>query len=80
MKVWSIGANEVQIHSFLTSVIAGGKYSTSRLSGFGLEKEPGTHRIGGWVGFRVCVGVAEKEKCLATSWIDDDDDDNNTTK
>ena len=69
MKVWSVGAIEVQVHSFLTSAVAGGECSTSLLSGFGLEKEPGTHRTGGWVGFRVRVGVLKKEKCLATSWI-----------
>jgi hypothetical protein len=69
MNVWSVGAIEVQVHSFLTSAITGGECSTSRLNGFGLEKEPGTHRIGGWVGFRVRVGVLEKEKYLATSWI-----------
>jgi hypothetical protein len=68
MNVWSVGANKVQIHSFLASVIARGECSTSRLSGIGLEKEPGTHRIGDWVGFRVRVGVVEKENCLATSW------------
>ena len=65
MEVWSIGAIEVQVYSFSTSEIAGGECSTSRLSGFGLEKELGTHRIGGWVVFR----VLEKEKCLATSWL-----------
>ena len=67
MQVWSVGAIEVQLHSFLTSAIAGGEWSASRPRGFGFEKETGTHRIGGWVAFRVRVGVLEKEKCLPTS-------------
>jgi hypothetical protein len=72
MKVWSVGTTEVQLHPFFTSAIAGGvggEWSPSRPSVFGFEKEPGTHRIGGWVDFRVRVGVLEKEKCLPTSWI-----------
>jgi hypothetical protein len=75
MKVWSEGAIEVQVHSFLTSAIAGGERSTSRLGGFGLEKEAGTHRIGGWMGFRVRVGVLEQENVLPLPGHDD----NNTT-
>jgi hypothetical protein len=69
MNVWSVGAIEVQLHSFLTSAIAGGECLRARLSGFVLEKEPVTDRIGGWVFFRVRVGVLEKEKCPSTSWM-----------
>jgi hypothetical protein len=60
MKVWSVGATEVYFDSFVTSAIAGDECSTSRLSGFGHEMEHGTHRTGGWVGFRVRSGVLDK--------------------
>jgi hypothetical protein len=49
---------DVQIHVFLTSALAGGKWSASRPSLF----NPGIHWIGGWVGPRAGLDDVEKRK------------------
>jgi hypothetical protein len=44
------GGVDVYIHIFLTSALAGGEWSASRLGRFTPgERSPGTHWIGGWV-------------------------------
>jgi hypothetical protein len=44
---------EVQVHTFLTSVLDGGEWSASRPSRFTpRERVPGNHWIGGWLGPR----------------------------
>jgi hypothetical protein len=48
MKVY--GRVDVSIHIFLTSELAGGEWSDSRLCRFTPgERAPDTHFIGGWV-------------------------------
>jgi hypothetical protein len=47
------GGMHVQIHIFLTSALAGGEWSASRLYLFTPgERTPGNHWMGGWVGPR----------------------------
>jgi hypothetical protein len=50
------GGVDVYIHIFLTSALAGGEWSASRLCRF----TPGTHWIGGWVGPRAGPDDVEK--------------------
>jgi hypothetical protein len=58
MKVY--GGADVYIHIFLTSALAGGEWSASRLGRF----TPGTHWIGGWVDPRAGLDDVEKKKFL----------------
>jgi hypothetical protein len=54
---------EVQLHTFLTSALDGGEWSTSRLGCFDpRERAPGTHWIGSWVGPRAGLDAVEKGK------------------
>jgi hypothetical protein len=49
---------EVWIHIFFTSSLAGGEWSVSRPRRFTPgERDPGTHRIGGWVDLRAGLDV-----------------------
>jgi hypothetical protein len=60
MKEW-----DVQIHVFLTSVLAGGEWSDSNFGHFTPEaRAPGTHSIGGSVGPRTALDDVENKKCL----------------
>jgi hypothetical protein len=54
------GGVDVWIHIFLTSALAGVKWSTSSPK----ERAPGTHWIGGWVDPRAGLDDAEKRKFL----------------
>jgi hypothetical protein len=55
------GGLDVQIHVFLTSALAGGEWSASRLSCFTPgERTPGVHWIGGWVDPRGSLDGMEK--------------------
>jgi len=56
------GGVEVQLHSFLTSALDGGEWSTSRPSRFIPGKEPPFPSIEGWVGPRVSLDVMEKRE------------------
>jgi hypothetical protein len=48
------GGVDIQIHIFLTSVLAGGEWSASCPCHFTpRERAPSTHWIGGWVGPKV---------------------------
>jgi hypothetical protein len=59
------GGVDVWIHIFLTSALAGGEWSASRLYRFTLgERAPGTHWIGGWVDPRAGLDDMEKRKIL----------------
>jgi hypothetical protein len=51
MKVY--GGVDAQIHIFLTSALAGGKWTASRPG----RITPGTHWIGGWVDPRAGLDV-----------------------
>jgi hypothetical protein len=56
----SYGGVDVEIHIFLTSVLAGGDWSNSRPGRFTPgERAPGTHWIGGWVDPRVGLDDVE---------------------
>jgi hypothetical protein len=56
---------DVLIHIFLTSALVRGEWSTSRPGRFTFEERaPGTHWIGGWVGFRAGLDNLEKRKFL----------------
>jgi hypothetical protein len=45
---------------FVTSALVGGKWSASRPGCFTpVERDPGTHRIGGWVGPRAGLEAVE---------------------
>jgi hypothetical protein len=58
-----MGGVDVEIHIFLTSVLAGGEWSTARPGRFTPgERAPGSHWIGGWVEPR--AGLDEVEKIL----------------
>jgi hypothetical protein len=59
------GGVDVEIHIFLTSALAGGKWSASRLGHFtpGI-RAPSTHWIGGWVDPRAGLDDMEKRKFL----------------
>jgi hypothetical protein len=54
------GGMDVYIHIYLTSVLAGDDWSTSRPDRF----TPGTHCIGGWVDPRTGLDDFEKRKFL----------------
>jgi hypothetical protein len=59
------GGVDVSIHIFLTSALAGGEWSISRLSLFAPgERAPSTHWIGGWVYPRAGLDGVEKKKFL----------------
>jgi hypothetical protein len=59
------GGVDVETHVFLTSAIGGGEWSASRPGRFTPgERDPGTHRIGGWVEPRVGMDDVEKRKFL----------------
>jgi hypothetical protein len=56
---------DVQIHSFLTSALVGGEWSTSIPGRFTpRERAPSTHCIGGWVDLRASLDDLEKRKFL----------------
>jgi hypothetical protein len=56
---------DVYIHIFLTSALAGGKWSASRADRFTPgERAPGTHWKGGWVNPRAGLDDVEKRKFL----------------
>jgi len=53
---------EVYLHSFLTSALDGGEWSTSCSGHFTPKiRNPGTPWIGGWVGFRAGLDVVVKD-------------------
>jgi hypothetical protein len=54
------GGVDVLIHIFLTSVLIGGEWSTSRPGCF----NPGTHWIGGWVDPKAGLDDVKKSKLL----------------
>jgi hypothetical protein len=59
------GGENVQIHIFLTSELAGGEWSASRPGRFTTrERAPSTHWIGGWVDPRAGLDDVEKRKFL----------------
>jgi hypothetical protein len=56
---------DMQIHIFLTYVLAGGEGSVSRPGRFTLgERVPGNNRIGGWVNPKASLDDVEKRKFL----------------
>jgi hypothetical protein len=56
---------DVEIHIFLSSALAGGEWSASRLCRFTPEERtPGTHWIGGWVDPRVGLDDVDNRKFL----------------
>jgi hypothetical protein len=60
------GGVDVYIHVFLTSALAGGEWSASRLGRFtSAERAPGTHWIGDWVGPRASLDDVKRRKFLA---------------
>jgi hypothetical protein len=60
------GGVDVYIHIFLTSALAGGEWSASRLRRFATgERAPGTHGIGGWVDPR--AGLDDRDSKSDTS-------------
>ena len=57
---WHMGGREVQLYSFLTSTLGEGKWSASRSGRFTTrERASCTHWIGGWVGFRSGLHLAQ---------------------
>jgi hypothetical protein len=65
------GRVDVEIHSFLTYVLLGGKWSASRPCRFTPgERVRGTHFIGGWVCPRTGLGDVEKRKFLALTGLE----------
>jgi hypothetical protein len=60
------GGVDVKNHIFLTSALAEGEWSASRPGRFTpVERDPGTHWIGGWVDPRAAPDDVEKRKFLA---------------
>jgi hypothetical protein len=59
------GGVDVQIHIFLTSVLAGGEWSVSH-PGLLISEESvtGSHWIGAWLGPKACLNDLEKRKFL----------------
>jgi len=56
---WRPQEVEVYLHSFLTSALDGGKFSTLRLGRFAPGKETCTYLLGAWMGPRaglICLG------------------------
>jgi hypothetical protein len=54
---------DVKVHIFLTSALAGGEWSASRLGRFTPgERAPGSHWIGGWVDPRAGLDDMSKRK------------------
>jgi len=49
-------------HTFLTSTLDGGEWSTSSPGCFTPRKNSSTHWIGGWVGLRASLDILEKWK------------------
>jgi hypothetical protein len=65
------GRVDVQIHIFLTSVLAGGEWSASGTGRFTpREKVLSTHRIGSWVDARAGLNDVEKRKFLTLPGLD----------
>jgi hypothetical protein len=63
MKVY--GRVDVEVRTFLNSVLAGGEWSNSRPCRFTPgERAYGSHCIGGWVGPRAGLDDVEKRKFL----------------
>jgi hypothetical protein len=57
------GGVDVYIHIFLTSALAGDKWSASRLCRFTSgERAPDDRWIGGWAGLRAGLDFAKKRK------------------
>jgi hypothetical protein len=60
------GGVRLQIHTFLTSALAGGKWSVSRPCRFAPGgRSPGSHWIGGWVRPRASLDDLNKRKFLS---------------
>ena len=59
------GGVEVKLHSFLTSVIDGGEWQSSRAGRFTSGKEPRYPLKRGWVGIKPFWTVLEETKSLA---------------
>jgi len=57
-------AVDVQNHSFLTSELDEGELSTFRPDRLNPGRQPGTHGIRGWVGFRAYPDIFGEEKNL----------------
>jgi hypothetical protein len=54
---------EMQFHTFFTSALGGSEWSASFPGRFiPRERAPGTHWIGGWVGYRAYLDAVGKEK------------------
>jgi hypothetical protein len=65
------GGVDVLIHTFLTSALSGGEWSTSRPGRFTSgEKAPGTHWIGEWVDPRAGLVDVEKRKFLTLKGLE----------
>jgi hypothetical protein len=65
------GGEDVYIHIFLTSALAGGEWSASRCHDFTPgERALGTHWIGGWVDPRAGLNDVEKRKFLTLPGIE----------
>jgi len=57
---------EVYPHAFLTSALDGGEWSASRRGRFTpMDRTPGTHWIGGWVGPGAVLDMVSKGKILS---------------
>jgi hypothetical protein len=61
---------DVYLHAFLTFALGGGEWSASRPGRFTpMEKSPGTHWIGGWVGPRTVLDAVVKRKIPRSLYI-----------
>jgi hypothetical protein len=57
----------VYIHAFSTSALDGGEWSASRTGHFTpMEKPPGTHWIGGWVGPSAGLDIAVVKRKISS--------------
>jgi hypothetical protein len=62
------GVVEVQLHSFLTSALDGGEWSTSRSGHFTPGKKgPCARLMGGWVGPRTSLDMAAMRKSFVSA-------------
>jgi hypothetical protein len=60
------GGVDIHVYEFLTSAIVGGEWSASRPCRFTpMERAPGTHWTGGWVGLRTSLDDMERRKILS---------------
>jgi len=59
-RYWGV---EIKLHAFLTSGLDEGEWSASCPTHFiPGERDPGTHRVGRWVGPRAGLNAVEKRK------------------